>query len=87
MMTPHGMTEALTQALQRARRRGNVASIYLTRDDALRLLEEIGQRPDGRCTRRPLIERFDGLPVYPEMSFSAVFFANKDDGHGNMILL
>ena len=78
---------AVTDALQRARRRGMVGSVYLTRTDALRLLEEIGQKPDGRCTRRPLIDRFDGVPVYPEMSFSAVFFSNSSDGMGNMILL
>ena len=78
---------AVSDALQRARRRGVVGSVYLTRGDALRLLEEIGQRPDGRCTKRPLIDRFDGVPVYPEMSFSAVFFSNAGDGMGNMILL
>ena len=79
------VADAVRDAVHRARRRGFVSSIYLTHGDALRLLEEMGQKPDGRCTKRPLIDRFDGLPVYPEMSFSAVFFA--DDVGGNMILL
>ena len=86
-MSTATVSAAITECLRRARRVGIVASVYLTRGDALRLLEEMGQKPDGRCTKRPLIDRFDDVPVYPEMSFSAVFFTNTGDGQGNMILL
>ena len=84
-MSTGSVSLAVRDAVKRARRWGVVSSVYLTRPDALRLLEEIGQKPDGRCTRRPLIDRFDDLPVYPDKPFSAVFFA--DDVGGNMILL
>ena len=81
------VSEALLAALRRARRGGCVAgAIYLSRADTDALLEEMGQRRDGRCTRRPAIDRFDGVPVYPDRDISMVVFSDAESRTGHVAL-
>lgn len=73
---------ALLRIMCRLRNRHHVvASIYLTAADTDDLLAEAGQTRDRRCTRRPAVERFNGVPVYPDRPFSAVFYSDGDQMH------
>ena len=81
------VSEALLIALRRSRRNGCLpGSVYLTRADTDQLLEEMGQKRDGRCTRRPAIDRFDGVPVYPDKDVSMVVFCDAESRTGHIAL-
>ena len=81
------VTDRLTYALHQARRQGNqVGAVYLTRDHTDQLLAELGQKRDGRCTKRPAIDRFDRAPVYPDRDISMVTYADQA-GEGGFVLL
>ena len=78
------MTDALIVALRRARRAGVASSIYLTEHQTDQLLEEMGTR---RMTRRPPVDRFDGVPVYPDKDVGMVVYSSTADGHSGLVLL
>lgn len=81
------MTDALIVALRRARRAGVASSIYLTEHQTDQLLEEMGTRRDRRMTRRPPVDRFDGVPVYPDKDVGMVVYSSTADGHSGLVLL
>lgn len=81
------MAQTISDALRRARRDGVVSSVYLTTPQTDRLLEEMGTKRDRRITRRPAVDRFDGVPVYPDKDVGMVIYSSTSDGHSGMVLL
>ena len=80
------ITNDLIAALRRTKRGGVASSIYLTRPHTDQLLEEMGTRRDRRCTRRPPVDRFGGIPVYPDRDVSMVVFADSESRTGMVLL-
>ena len=81
------VSELLAAALQEARRkRSTPGGIYLTRERTDALLEELGQKRDGRCTKRPAVSEFNGVPVYPDRDIGMVV-CHDTDGEAWTILL
>lgn len=67
------VSQALQDAIRKASRHGGHAtSIYLTEQHTDQLLAEMGTKRDGRCTRRPAVDRFNEVPVYADRDVSMV---------------
>jgi hypothetical protein len=72
------ISQALHEAIRRAQRHGGVAaSIYLSTPHTDQLLAEMGMKRDGRCTRRPAVDRFNDVPVYPDADVSMVVCSDQ----------